>query len=74
MTVTSYCQIPLGEGSLDVQATLDSIMIGIVPLGITILTWWLMKKKNVNPNIVLLILVVLGVVLGATGLFGGAAA
>lgn len=49
-------------------------MIGIVPLGITILTWWLMKKKNVNPNIVLLILVVLGVVLGATGLFGGAAA
>lgn len=74
VTVTSYCQIPLGEGSLDVQATLDSIMIGIVPLGITILTWWLMKKKNVNPNIVLLILVVLGVVLGATGLFGGAAA
>lgn len=49
-------------------------MVGIVPLGITVFTWWLMKKKSVNPNIVLLILVVIGIVLGATGLFGGTAA
>lgn len=71
VSLKSYCLIPVGEGSLDLQSTLDSILMGVAPLGITIFTWWLMKKRNVNPNIVMLILVVIGLILGATGLFGG---
>lgn len=74
VSLKSYCMIPVGDGSLDLQATLDSILVGVAPLGITILTWWLMKKRNMNPNIVMLILVVIGLILGATGLFGGASA
>lgn len=74
VTVVSHFQIPVGEGTLDLQATLDSILKGGVPLAITILAWWMLKKRNMNPTVVMLILVVLGVALGATGLFGGAAA
>lgn len=74
VSLKSYCQIPVGEGVLDLQATLDSILVGIAPLAITLFTWYLLKKRNMNPNKVMLILVVLGIVLGATGLFGGVAA
>lgn len=74
VTITSYFQIPVGEGTLDLQSTLDSILKGGVPLGITLLTWYLMKKRNMNSTVVMLILVVIGLVLGATGLFGGTAA
>ena len=73
VTVTSHMQIPVGEGFIDLQATLDSILKGGVPLGLTILTWWMMKKRNMNPTVVMLILVAIGIILGATGLFGGAA-
>lgn len=71
VSLHSYCQIPLGQGALDLQSTLDSILIGIAPLSITLFTWYLMKKRNMNPNKVMLILVVIGIILGATGLFGG---
>ncbi|MCI1934015.1 MAG: PTS system mannose/fructose/sorbose family transporter subunit IID [Atopobiaceae bacterium] len=73
VTCTSYLQIPVGTGTIDLQSTLDSILKGGVPLTITLITWWLLKKKNVNSTVVLLILVVIGVVLGASGLFGGSA-
>lgn len=74
VTLTSYFQIPAGEGSIDLQTTLDTILKGGVPLGITVLTWYLLKKKNMNATTVMLILVAIGIVLGATGLFGGVAA
>lgn len=74
VSVTSYFQIPVGTGTIDLQSTLDSILVGGVPLGLTVLTWYLLKKKNMNSTVVMLILVVIGVVLGATGLFGGVAA
>jgi len=74
VTCTSYLSIPVGTGAIDLQSTLDSILVGGVPLAITLLTWYLLKKKNMNSTVVLLVLVVVGIVLGATGLFGGVAA
>lgn len=71
VSLNSYCQIPVGEGTLDLQATLDSILVGVAPLAVTLFTWFLLKKRNMNPNKVMLILVVIGIILGATGLFGG---
>lgn len=71
VSLTSFLSIPVGEGTIDLQATLDSILIGGVPLAITLLAWYLLKKKNMNSTVVLLILVGIGLVLGATGLFGG---
>ena len=65
------CPCTVVEGTLDLQATLDSILVGIAPLAVTLFTWFLLKKRNMNPNKVMLILVVIGIILGATGLFGG---
>lgn len=73
VSLTSYFSIPVGEGFIDLQSTLDSILKGGIPLGITIFSWYLLKKRNVNSTVVLLILVAIGIVLGATGLFGGVA-
>ena len=46
VTCTSYLSIPVGTGAIDLQSTLDSILVGGVPLAITLLTWYLLKKKN----------------------------
>lgn len=45
---------------------LDSIFKGIVPLGLTLLCLWLLKK-NVNVNWILLGIMVLALVLGLIG-------
>lgn len=72
VTATSYFMIPVGEGFINLQATLDSILVGGVPLFITLGTWYLLKKKNMSATKVMMILVVLGLIMGITGLFGGA--
>lgn len=74
VTLTSFFSIPVGEGAINLQSTLDSILVGLAPLSITLLAWYLLKKKNINSTIVLLILVIVGLVLGASGIFGGTAA
>ena len=48
VTCTSYLSIPVGTGAIDLQSTLDSILVGGVPLAITLLTWYLLKKKNMS--------------------------
>lgn len=73
VTATSYLEIPVGDGTIGLQATLDSLFIGLVPLGVTLLSWYLLKKRNLSSTKVLVILALIGLVLGATGLFGGAA-
>ena len=56
-------------GTLDVQtAVLDSIFKGILPLTITLLTVFLLKKK-VNVNVILLILIAIGAVGTLIGFF-----
>ena len=37
-----------GESILNLQSMLDQIFIGIVPLGLTLLCYYLLKKKNVS--------------------------
>ena len=50
-----------------VQTYLDSIFKGLVPLGITLGCLWLLKKKHVNVNVILVGLMVLALVLGLIG-------
>lgn len=60
VTIESGLKLKLSTGTLDVQtAVLDSIFKGILPLAITLLTVYLLKKK-VNVNMILLILIVIG--------------
>ena len=59
VTIESGLKLKLSTGTLDVQtAVLDSIFKGILPLAITLLTVYLLKKK-VNVNMILLILIVI---------------
>lgn len=51
-----------------IQTYLDSIFKGIVPLGLTLVVLWLLRKKNVNVNIILVGIMILALVLGLVGI------
>ena len=56
-----------GEVFLDVQNQIDGVYPGLLTAGFIVFCWWLMAKKKVSPNIVMLILVgiaLVGVLLG----------
>ena len=59
-----------GGGTL--QGTLDGIYPKLLPLGFTILCWWLMTKKKVSPIVTMLILLVIALIGAAVGFFGAA--
>ncbi|ANK62119.1 PTS system mannose/fructose/sorbose family transporter subunit IID [Loigolactobacillus backii] len=63
--VSSPLKIQLGKSVLKVQSgILDKLVLGLLPLGITLLAYYLLKRKF-KPTTVVLILVVIGVVGGA---------
>ncbi len=53
-----------------VQAQLDSILPYMLPVLATFLCYWLLKKKSWSPIKVILLLIVVGFVGGALGIFG----
>lgn len=65
----------LGEVTFSVQEMLDKILPCLLPLGIVMLSYWLLGKKKVNSTKLIFILIALGMVLGnlqtmLTALFG----
>lgn len=52
-----------GKSILNLQEMLDQIFVGIVPLGITLLCYYLLKKKNVSINVLIIGIIVLSIVL-----------
>lgn len=59
------------EGSKDpilIQKYLDQLFIGIVPLCVTLLCFYLLRNKHVNVNYVMLGLMLLGIALGLLGI------
>lgn len=71
VTCTSNFVIKLGEASLALQTDiLDKLLLGGVPLGITMLTFYLLKGRQMKSTTVMLILAIIGLVLGATGIMG----
>ena len=69
VSISTSLQLP-GGGTL--QGTLDGIYPKLLPLGFTILCWWLMTKKKVSPIVTMLILLVIAFVGAAVGFFGAA--
>lgn len=66
--VSTPLKIPLGSNSLDVQKQiLDTLLLGILPLVITLGTYYMLKRK-MKPTTVLIVLVLIGVVFGSLGL------
>lgn len=51
-----------------IQGYLDQLFVGIVPLTVTLLAFWLLKYKKVNVNWVMVIIMCLGLALGLLGI------
>jgi PTS system mannose-specific IID component len=51
------------------EQVINALMPGLVPLGITMLVYWLVRKK-VNINLIILIIFVLGISLSYLGVLG----
>ena len=63
--------IKVGATKLALQAdVLDKLLKGMIPLGITLLTLYLLKNKKLKSTYVMLILVIIGGVLGLAGILG----
>ena len=69
VTVSSGLVLHLSSGELNLQTdVLDTIFLNILPLAITLLTVWMLKKK-LNVNIILIVLILIGVVGTLIGFF-----
>ena len=71
VTVKCSAIIKLGALKMNVQETVfDQLFQGILPLAVTLFTLYLLKNKKMKATTVMLMLVVIGVVLGAVGFLG----
>lgn len=57
-----------GESVLNLQSMLDSIFVGLVPLGLTLLCYYLLKKKNVSITVLILGVIALSIALSFMGI------
>lgn len=57
-----------GEVIMNTQEMLDQIFVGLIPLLITLLSFYLMKKKNVSINYLIFGIIILGIVLAVLGI------
>jgi mannose/fructose/N-acetylgalactosamine-specific phosphotransferase system component IID len=62
-------QIPVGEGlaPIDLQAQLDSILLGLAPMGLTFGIYWLLTK-NVNQISIMFGVMFFAIFCGAVGI------
>ena len=58
-----------GEAFLKLQEKIDGVYPGLLTAGFINLCWWLMAKKKVSPNLVMLLLVVIALIGVALGIF-----
>ncbi|MDD5791744.1 MAG: PTS system mannose/fructose/sorbose family transporter subunit IID [Erysipelotrichaceae bacterium] len=63
--------IPNGEKPIDVQALLDGILPALLPLGLTMLCYFLIKKKGWSPIKCILLFIVIGIIGCAIGIWSG---
>ena len=57
-----------GESVLNLQNMLDQIFIGIVPLGLTLLCYYLLKKKNISITVLIFGVIILSILLSLLGI------
>lgn len=65
--------IPNGDSSIDLQQMLDNILPAALSLAVTMLCFWLIKKKNWSATKCILLLLAIGIVGCIFGIFGGPA-
>lgn len=57
-----------GKSILNLQSMLDQIFVGIVPLGLTLLCYYLLKKKNISVTLLIIGVILLGILLSCLGI------
>lgn len=57
-----------GESILELQPMLDQIFVGIVPLGLTLLCYYLLKKKNISITVLIIGVIILSILLSLLGI------
>lgn len=62
VNVSSKLVITLGKNTLSIQALLDKILKGILPLGAIYLAYYLLQKKKLSSTKVLLVLIAISIV------------
>lgn len=72
VTVNTPLSIVVGEGVTSIQSVLDSLAPGLIPLGITMLVWWMLRKK-INTVWIIVAIFVIGILGYFTGIIGYAA-
>lgn len=72
VTVNTPLAVVVGDGVTSIQSVLDSLAPGLIPLGITLLVYWLLRKKVNTLWIIVAIFVIgiLGYYLGILGYAG----
>lgn len=72
VTIHTPLAVKVGEGVTKIQDVLNSLAPGIIPLAITLLVWWMLKKKINTVWIIIAIFVVgiAGYYLGILGYIG----
>lgn len=61
--------ITIGDMSITIQSILDRIMPGLLPVGIVLLSYWLLGKKGMNSTRLILLLMFLGIIIGVLSSF-----
>lgn len=69
VTVNTPLTIAVGDGSTALQEVLDSLAPGLIPLGITMLVWYMLKKK-VNTIWIILAIFAVGILGYYVGILG----
>lgn len=57
-----------GQSILNLQSMLDQIFVGIVPLGLTLLCYYLLKKKNISITVLIFGVIILSILLSLLGI------
>lgn len=57
-----------GQSILSLQPMLDQIFVGLVPLSLTLLCYYLLKKKNISVTVLILGVIVLSILLSVLGI------
>ena len=69
VTIDTPLSFQIGEGVTSLQSVLDSLAPGLIPLGITMLVWWMLKKK-VNTVWIIIVIFIVGIIGYYTGILG----
>lgn len=67
VALSTQLTINYGEAPFELQSVFDEICPNILPLTLTLILAWLMRKKNVSATVLMVTVIVAGVILGSLG-------